>query len=104
MCPQPGGIPSELTTAFPDANLPLRAGEVDAVDSRIRLLRHRLSPFSWRYQHTNGPPQRRATTSGVSAEHCTPVPRRPSEGRRTEQVPRRPAIRYSWFGSNHELD
>src|ERR1017187_9591384 len=72
MCPQPGGIPSELTTAFPDANLPLGAGEVDAVDSRVRLPRHRLSPFSWRYQHTNGPPQRRATTSGVSAEHCTP--------------------------------
>src|ERR1035441_7082148 len=45
MCPQPGGIPTELTTAFPDADLPPEAGEVDAVDSRVRLLRHRLSPW-----------------------------------------------------------
>ena len=45
---------------FPTSTHPLRAGEVDAVDSWVRLLRHRLSPFSWRCQHTNSPPQRRA--------------------------------------------
>src|ERR1035437_410514 len=31
---------------------PLTAGEVDAVDRRVQLPRYRLSPFSWRCQHT----------------------------------------------------
>ena len=37
---------------FPTPTYPLKAGEVDAVDRWVRLLRYRLSPFSWRCKHT----------------------------------------------------
>src|ERR1035437_4084058 len=65
----------------------LRAGEVDAVDSRVRLLRHRISPFSWRYQHKKAllSVERRPARCLRNTAHQFLADQ--VEGRRFEQVP-----------------